>query len=200
MNDTVTAVETPPLSARGFLLTGFTVGLLGLVAVAFPVVASVAVGMTAGALVLLAGIAVTFHAILMKGWGGQILSLLGGLVTVAAGLALIFFPLSGLVALTALVVGYLIVNGVLKIALGLTLRPAARWGWPVVSGGLGIALAAVILWSMPLGVAWVLGLLVGVDLLLTGAWMVAIGLTLRKSRREQVAELEWRGLVPNVRS
>lgn len=200
MNDTMTEVETSPLSARGFLLTGIVVGLLGLVAVAFPVVASVAVGMTAGVLVLLAGMATTFHAVLLRGWGGQILSLLGGLVTIAAGLALIFFPLSGLVALTALVVGYLIVNGVLKIALGFTLRPAPRWGWPVVSGVLGIALAAVILWSMPLGVAWVLGLLIGVDLLLTGAWMVALGLTLRKSRREQVAELEWRGLVPSVRS
>jgi len=205
MNNAMREGSSLTPNPRGFLITGIVVALLGVAAIVFPVVASVAVGMTAGVTLLVAGIAATFHAATTSGWGGQILSVLAGLVTIAAGLMLMFFPLSGLVALTAIVVGFLIVSAVLKIALGFTLRPAERWGWPVVSGVLGLLLAGVILWSMPLGVAWVLGVLVGVDLVLTGSWMTALGIAYARTRRDDVDPTDWRGVagdapVPGARA
>jgi uncharacterized membrane protein HdeD (DUF308 family) len=65
----------------------------------------------------------------------------------------------------------LVVSGLLRIFLGLRHRSEARWIM-LISGVLGIIAGLIILAQWPMSGLWVLGLLIGIDLVAHGiAWL-----------------------------
>jgi uncharacterized membrane protein HdeD (DUF308 family) len=61
----------------------------------------------------------------------------------------------------------------------------------LLSGVLALVLAGLILSEWPLSGLWAVGVLVGVDLLMTGASMIALALTLKRFQqavKEQAAQ------------
>jgi uncharacterized membrane protein HdeD (DUF308 family) len=75
-----------------------------------------------------------------------------------------------------LLTAFFIVEGVLSImhALEYKRKVSARWGWMLASGIFDCILAAVIWAGLPGTVEWVLGLLVGINMLCGGLAMIAI--------------------------
>ena len=53
------------------------------------------------------------------------------------------------------------------------------WLWLVVGGTISILLAVFVLMNLPEAAATLLGLLLGIDLMSNGLWLVAAGLMLR---------------------
>jgi uncharacterized membrane protein HdeD (DUF308 family) len=82
---------------------------------------------------------------------------------------------------------YLTVDGVTTIALALQYRRAktARWGWMLMNGILDLLLAAAIIMLLPSIGAWLIGVVVGIDLVFAGLSLIAIGW----SARAQVLKL-----------
>lgn len=105
-------------------------------------------------------------------------------MALAVGSLVIFYPLSGVLSLTLLVATFLLIGGILKTILAFRLRPNLLWKWLLFAGGLAVALGLVILAQWPFAAGWVLGVLVGVDLLSSGWWMLAIA----ARRGEQAGE------------
>jgi uncharacterized membrane protein HdeD (DUF308 family) len=63
----------------------------------------------------------------------------------------------------------------------LTIRTFLYWGWTLLSGILGI-LVAVILWaSIPVTVIWLLGIILGIQLISEGAALGYLGWDVRKN-------------------
>ena len=84
------------------------------------------------------------------------------------------YPLSGILTLTLLLAVVFLLEGILKIALSFKVKPQSNWGWLLVSGIAGIILAIIIILEFPAAAAWILGLLVGINLLISGLTLVML--------------------------
>lgn len=154
---------------------GVVAVILGLIAIATPFVAGVAVAMTLGVVLILSGIAQTLYAFQAGSLGSGLLRLLFGGITVVAGIAVIVAPASGLAALTLVLAAYFLVDGIFAVIAGFQLRPATGWGWMVFNGVITLLLGWMIWAQWPVSGAWAVGILVGVRLLMTGITMITLG-------------------------
>jgi uncharacterized membrane protein HdeD (DUF308 family) len=136
----------------------------GVVAVAVPAIASVAMTVFIGWILVAAGATTAIHAIERRAG----LRALEALVTFAAGAYLLVFPLSGTVSLTFVLAVWLFVSGIISLLL------AARWwgtpnNWIHAFGAvLSVLLGFLIAFSLPSSASWAIGLLVGINLVFWG--------------------------------
>lgn len=104
--------------------------------------------------------------------------LLLGALYLAFGIVLVTQPLTSALILTYVLGLLLLISGVVRVLIGIT--HWQQFGWIMLASGLFGALAGlIILTGFPATGAWVLGLLLGIDLLshgigwLTLAWLPA---------------------------
>ncbi|MGH6945349.1 MAG: HdeD family acid-resistance protein [Geminicoccaceae bacterium] len=173
-----------------FLGLGIVLAVLGVLAIALPVVATLAVGIFIGWLLVIGGIAQLVHAFSERRWRGFFLHFLGGLVYLVVGGLILIDPFGGALALTILLAAFLVVEGIFQILLALRIRPFRNWGWVVASGIITLVLGILIFAGWPSTALWVIGLLVGIHLLTSGIALIMLGLAARsvvQSAREQPA-------------
>ena len=111
-----------------------------------------------------------------------IMSSILGVVIVGLGVLVWFNPELGSRFLTILLTIFFLVHGLWKISSAFQYRNYSAWGWMLLSGILSLALA----WSMwrqwPLSGEWAIGILVGLDLLVTGFATILLALAIKKVR------------------
>ncbi len=112
--------------------------------------------------------------------GLRLESCLTGLVQVLLAAVMAFYPFATLMSLTMLVAAFILVDGVLRISLAYQTRDLPGWGWTMAGGFAGVATSVIVMISMPMSSLWVLGVLVGVNLISTGVARVAVALASRK--------------------
>jgi uncharacterized membrane protein HdeD (DUF308 family) len=159
-----------------FLIEGIILVVLGLLAIAVPMIAGLAVTILFGWLFLISGVVGLVTTFAMRQAPGFWWSLLSGVLGIVVGGWLLVQPGLGLVSLTYLLIAFFIIEGVATIMFALDHRSAlsGRWGWMLVSGIVDLFLAAVILAGLPGTAAWALGLIVGVNMLFGGASMIGM--------------------------
>ena len=159
-----------------FLIEGIILVILGLLAVAVPVVAGLAVTILFGWLFLISGIVGLITTFAMCQSPGFWWSLLSGVLGVVVGGWLLVQPELGLASLTYLLIAFFIIEGVATIMFALEHRAAlsGRWAWMLVSGIVDLFLAGVILTGLPGAAAWALGLIVGINMVFGGASMIGM--------------------------
>lgn len=164
-----------------FLLEGIVLVLLGAAAILVPPLASLAVAIFLGWLFLISGIAGLITTLWMRGGPGFAWSLLSGLLGVAAGVVLIGWPVGGALSLVLVLVVYFLIEGVASIMFALEHRRAlsGRWGWMLASGVVDLILGGLIFAGLPGSALWIIGLLVGLNLLFGGASLIAMALHAR---------------------
>jgi len=152
-----------------YLLQGGLMVLTGVVALLFPVFSSVAVVLMLGWLLIISGI---FQAISLIGatnvphfW----LQLISVVLSVVIGILFLRNPGQGLLTLTMLLIVFFMVEGMAKVIFALTIRPFPNWGWVLASGVVGVFLAIYLWSSLPITAAWLLGILLGIQLISEGA-------------------------------
>ena len=143
--------------------------LTGVVAFLFPIFSSVAVVLMLGWLLIISGI---FQAISLIGatnvphfW----LQLISVVLSVVIGILFLRNPGQGLLTLTMLLIVFFMVEGMAKVIFALTIRPFPNWGWVLASGVVGVFLAIYLWSSLPITAAWLLGILLGIQLISEGA-------------------------------
>jgi uncharacterized membrane protein HdeD (DUF308 family) len=168
-----------------FLGEGIVLVLLGLAAIAIPLFAGLATTIFLGWLFLIAGVVGLVATIRARHAPGFWWSLLSASVALLAGAVLVAHPLQGLVTLTFVLTAYFIIDGIFVIVMALSHRRdlSGKWEWMLVNGVVDLVLAAVIISGMPGSFVWVLGLLVGIDLLFGGASLIAMALDARGKAR-----------------
>src|SRR5262249_3292061 len=99
----------------------------------------------------------------------------------AAGRVLYGGEVSGVIALTMLVIVFCVIEGVASIMYAFEHKKdlSSRWIWMLVSGIIDLILAALIWAGLPGTAAWALGLLVGINMLFGGTSMIAMALHAR---------------------
>ena len=162
-----------------FLIEGIALVILGLLAIMAPAFASLAATIFFGWLLLISGaigLIATFRA---RQAPGFVWALLSALLALAAGALLLAAPLQGVFTLTAVLITFLILEGVLSIAYALEHRSgrSGRWGWMLASGVLDLMLGAILFAGLPGDASWALGLLIGINLVFGGWSLIAMACT-----------------------
>jgi uncharacterized membrane protein HdeD (DUF308 family) len=166
---------------RWFLLEGIVLLLLGVAAIAIPPLATFAVEILIGWLLLASGVVGLFTTLRMRNAPGFWWSLLSALVGIAAGVVLLAWPVSGAVSLTLILTVFLFLEGFASIMIALEHRHgfAARWAMLPLSGIVDIILAGIIFAGLPGTAAWAIGLLVGINLVFGGTALISMALHAR---------------------
>ena len=159
---------------RWFLVAGVILILLGMVAIAVPLAASVAIEILFGWIFVLSGVVTIVHSFRALSSGKCILRLLSGIFYLATGIIFLGYPMQGVLVLAVLLAVFFILEGVIKIAVAIQLQPRPNWGWMLASGIAALILAAIIFSGYPGNEAWLLGLLVGLNLLFSGWTMLML--------------------------
>ncbi len=154
------------------VLLGIVLVIAGFVVLGDVVLATIVSTFIIGIAAIAAGVFELVHAFWTKGWGGFVWQIILGLFYIVGGIALVTQPVSGSLLLTWVLGFILLASGFVRIFVGF-----GRWaeaGWVLVISGLfGIGAGLVILSGWPMTGLWVLGFLLGVDLILHGVgWLV----------------------------
>jgi uncharacterized membrane protein HdeD (DUF308 family) len=127
---------------------------------------------------LISGTVGVVHAIIRKGWSGFWLDLVSGVITALAGLFIVLHPLAGASVLTIIIGLLFLVGGIFRLGAGVAMRnPYA--GWFLLQGVVSAVLGILILAEWPNSLVWVIGTLVGIDLLIDGIRLISFGLAAR---------------------
>jgi uncharacterized membrane protein HdeD (DUF308 family) len=166
---------------RLFLAEGIILVLLGALAVIIPPIATLAVEIIVGWLFLASGIVGLATTYMMRAAPGFWWSLFSAVLALAAGIALIGWPTSGVMSLTLLLIVFFIMEGVATIMYALEHRAetSGRWALMLLSGIVDLVLAAIIYAGLPGTAAWAIGLLVGINMLFGGSAIIAMALHAR---------------------
>lgn len=154
---------------------------LGILAIIAPLAATFAFEQLAGIAFTIGGIIMVVHAFRWKLSERFFFSLILGLFYLAFGIYLLVFPLGGVFTLTAALAIFFFAVGLVKIINAFRIRPSSQWGWLLLSGLISIVLSVLIWAGMPLSALWVIGVIVGIDLLFFGLAMLMLMLAVRKS-------------------
>jgi uncharacterized membrane protein HdeD (DUF308 family) len=165
---------------RRFLVPGVLMIVLGILAVALPVVTTLAVAILVGWLFVIGGVwrAVWLaRSSRMPGFGW---SLAMSVIATVLGVMMLTMPLAGMLTLTMLLITYLVLEAAGKILFALDLRKHAHgWHWVLATGILDLVLAGLIFAGWPSTAAWAIGLLVAINMIFFGISLVIISLAAR---------------------
>ena len=164
-----------------FLTEGIILLLLGLAAIVIPPLATLAVAIIIGWVLLVSGIVGLISTLRMRQAPGFWWSLFSALLGIAAGIVLLLWPLSGALSLTLILTLFLLFEGIASIMLALDHRHgfSARWGLLLLSGIIDLILAGIIFVGLPGTAAWAIGLLVGINLVFGGSALISMALHAR---------------------
>ena len=166
-----------------FLIQGVIFAVLGVVAVIWPYISTVAVDVYIGALFLLAGVAGLVLMIYAPGVTSFVWSLLTAALSLLVGVLLLWHPVEGAVPLTLVLIAFFVAEGIFQIAASIGYREAFpdSWGWMLASGIAELILAALLIAGWPGTAGWALGLIVGVSLIVSGLTILIVA---TKARQE----------------
>jgi uncharacterized membrane protein HdeD (DUF308 family) len=152
----------------------------GVLAIAAPVMAGVAVTVVVGWLLIFSGVLHLGFAWRAGRAGAVIWEILLGVVYGGIGFYLLARPVAGLTSLTLAIAMYLLIEGVLEFVLSFQLRPAPGSGWLLVDGIITLVLAVMIWSTWPSSAVWVVGTLVGISMFFSGMTRLMLSLTVRR--------------------
>ena len=108
------------------------------------------------------------------------LQLISVILAILVGLLFLRDPAQGMLTITLLIVFFMI-EGISKVAFALTIRPFPHWGWVLASGLVGILLALILWANLPVTAVWLIGLLLGINLISVGAAIAYLAWQVRKT-------------------
>ncbi len=166
-----------------FLIEGIILLLAGLVAIVLPPIATLAVEIIVGWLLLIIGVVGLITTSRMRRAPGFWWSLVSAALGIAAGIVLLGWPLTGVLSLTLVLIVFFLIEGVASIMFALEHKRelSGRWGWMLASGIVDLVLGAMVLAGLPSTAVWAIGLLVGINMVFGGAALIAMALHSRKA-------------------
>ncbi|GGE62809.1 HdeD family acid-resistance protein [Paenalcaligenes hominis] len=166
-----------------FLALGVVLIMLGMGALTYAVMATLTSVIVIGVLMFIGGVAQLIHAWTLRSLGGFFWWTLVGLLYIVAGGMVIQNPIAGAEILTLLLGATLIGVGVLRLGIWLMNRGQEGWLWLAFSGVISLVTGLLIALQWPSIGLWLLGMILGIDLLFQGWSMLWLGIALRRMRR-----------------
>ncbi|MEJ2374274.1 MAG: DUF308 domain-containing protein [Pseudolabrys sp.] len=169
-----------------YLLEGVVLVVLGATAIVLPPLATLAITVLIGWLLLVSGIVGLITTFWMPAAPGFGWSLLSAVLAIVIGYLLLANLDLGTVFVTGVLVIFFIVEGFTSIMYARAHKremSSSRWQWMMASGVIDLGLGAYILYGLPVIAPWALGLLVGINMVFGGIALIAMAERAHKEDR-----------------
>jgi uncharacterized membrane protein HdeD (DUF308 family) len=163
-----------------FVGFGVLAAVLGLAALVLDVSATIASVLTIGIFMVITGGSEIIMGVGSKTWGRFFLFILLGVLYIVAGAFAIAQPIPAAVVLTLMLGWALVATGAVRIWLGTHLPPGSK-SMMILAGIATLLFGLVIVLGWPGNSFFVLGIILGLDLLFYGASMIAFGMRLKNA-------------------
>ena len=147
-------------------------------AVTFRFFSSIGAAITIGTVLLISGLATIITLFWTGNWSAFLLQLLIGILYTVMGLAITDAPAVSVMALTMMVATFAIVAGVFRVTTALMLR-CPPLGWTVLNGVVPAVFGVMIFRHVPEASLWLIGTLIGLELIRNGITWIMLSLELR---------------------
>jgi uncharacterized membrane protein HdeD (DUF308 family) len=167
-------------ASRPLLITfGILLIVSGLLFVTFTGVATLTSVYLFGLLMIFAGVLQAITAVSALSGGQRWLWLLFSLLYILAGYFAFEAPLATASALTWLIAAFIIVGGFVRFVSDFQVKAINGWGWVLFSGVL-LFVTGLLIAINPSSPLWLLGLMLGLDLLFQGINLLILSLAIKK--------------------
>jgi uncharacterized membrane protein HdeD (DUF308 family) len=154
---------------------GIALLVVGVVALVFPMVATLLVTLFVGWLLIISGVLTLSVAFSTRGDHPFFGALLLSLLSIATGVFIIARPGLGAIAITIALGAMFMVQGAFEAVFAFEVRPARGWSWMLVSAIASIVLSLIILSGLPAISLVTLGILIGVNFISSGVAYLLVG-------------------------
>lgn len=162
---------------RNFLLIeGILLIFFGVLALVLPGISTLSFTLVLGFLLLFSGIMQGVRSIQHRHESGFWPSLLSSLLFLFAGFYMVEAPWLGIQSLTAVITLFFILEGMVKIAMGIQFKRFRNWGWLILSGVVSLFLAFIVIQGWPTTALWLVGTLVGIYFLFFGIALISLAM------------------------
>lgn len=155
--------------------------VLGMLAIIIPGLFSLASIIFVGWLFLIGGTVNaigSFQAMRSRGFAWRLTS---AILMLVAGILIITRPLEGILVLTLLVAIYYGVDGIFKIIHGIQISKTPGSGMMIINGIFGLIIALIVYWEWPLSAVWFLGIIIGVNLIFSGFFLLRLNSAIKQA-------------------
>ncbi|MBN9022319.1 MAG: HdeD family acid-resistance protein [Rhizobiales bacterium] len=164
-----------------YLLQGGLMVLGGVLALIYPIIASLAVVALLGWVLIVSGIAQGLTLLGARNMPTFWLQAVSVALSSIVGVLFLSNPEDGLSTVTFVLIVYFVVEGISKVIFSLTIRPFRNWVWVLGSGILSVVIAFILYASMTAVSVWLLGILLGAQLIAEGAALGYLAWDVRKA-------------------
>lgn len=162
-----------------YLALGILMIIFGILLLIFPFVGTFAIEILLGVTLLILGIMGFVMGIVSIHEKGSVFIFINGLIALIVGFLLLFYPWSGVIALTLLIGIFMIIQGIFEMARSSSFPKS--WKTVVLIDGIFcLVLGILVLIGWPSDATWVIGLLLGLSLLFMGIVSICFGNAVRK--------------------
>ena len=161
-----------------FLGLGILLIILGIVALSYSLVATLASMIFFGWLLIVGGVFQAAHGFTCKGWSGFFLDMLSGLLYIAVGFMMVSNPAASALALTLLIALFLMFAGIFRMVVAFSVAYQNRL-WIFLHGMISLLLGVLVWRQWPTDGLWVIGMFIGIDMLFNGWSLVMLGIAAR---------------------
>jgi uncharacterized membrane protein HdeD (DUF308 family) len=169
--------------AGRFIWLGVALLVIGVAALVFPAVSTLAATFYVGWVLVLTGAITLFGSFSLRGAGPFFGALVLGLLSVAAGVFIFARPQIGELAITLSLGALFMLQGAFEVVLAVELRSARGWQWMLLSAVASIFLAIVILAGWPGTSMIALGTILGVNFISSGLAYLMVGGAVKREAR-----------------
>ena len=158
---------------------GIVTAALGCFLIVYPLATAAITTVLLGWALIFVGLAQFVFALYSQTIGNFFLKVLLSVVYGICGIALAFFPIAGVAALTGVLGTLLLIQAGLLTATAFQLRPVDGWGWFLFDAATNLLLGILILARWPNSSVWAIGTLVGVSVVMSGISRIMIATKIR---------------------
>ncbi|MFC4669043.1 HdeD family acid-resistance protein [Seohaeicola nanhaiensis] len=170
-------------ASTALLVIGVLLIFGGILALANPLAASIAVTTLVGAMFLASGVLQAWFLFRDPGAQHRLWNGLVALLTIVAGVWLLTNPLEGTVSLTLILGVVFLIMGVMRLLISSRLSGTPFFWLMLLSGLASVAIGLLVFTDFQSAATSLLGILLGIQLLAEGAGLAAIGLFSRRLDR-----------------
>ncbi len=161
------------IDPKPYKITGVILLILGLLGIIFPHFSTAFILYFIAFLVLVGG--ALFVIIGFKGGKGALGVITVGILLLIMGILMFVYPAHSLSAMTLLLGIFFLMVGIASLFFAYGIHPISGWQAPVVTGILSLILGVLIFMGWPNNSEWLIGLFIGIELLLQGIALMALG-------------------------
>lgn len=163
-------------SAKIQSAVGFSVILLGIIAMCSPFIAGMVVSEFIAITIGASSLAICAYAFKAPSTKRKIFQFLAGIVGLVAAVACYLTPMLSMITLTFISISYFIIDGAIMLYGAYEQRKQSGAGWVLVNGISSLLLAIFLIADWPLSGLYAVGMLVGAKLVMTGWTLAMLGM------------------------